>query len=464
MKFSEILHLVWLNILESKSKVMLTSLGIIVGSATIVLVIAIGRGGQKDVEEQFKNLNAGAIEVSVATQADLMDQMMGGGMMAPGGGGGGQPPDMGGGGIGGGFSRGSASARQGGGFSGTSNRGGAGGTSAFRSSAASSQKSSITLSDSDVEDIKALVPGLSSVSLIADGTGAVIGGTLEEENSYTVVGALPDYKSISNLELLQGDFISNENQEEKSKVVVIGYRLAQEIYGSAYSAYGEMLSIEGKNYEVIGVLSSMGTVSSGISPDEALYIPYSTAVKYVLGNTVQPKIAAVADNVSEVETAMENIKTVLTENHPNSNFTLSDAGSKMQAATASANTLSMLLIAVASIVFIVGGIGIMNVLFVSVKERTQEIGILKALGCCKKEILLTFLIEAVLISILGGVLGVISGYALSPLVSFVGMTVSPSISGGVLALVFAVITGSVFGFYPAYKASKLMPIEALTQE
>lgn len=457
MRFSEILHLVWMNILESKSKVLLTSLGIIVGSATIVLVIAIGHGGEVDVEEQFKNLNVGSIEVSVASSADLMDQMMGqmqqgripGGGEMPSGGFGGGAPSMGG---------------SSGGKSGSGGFPSMGGASSRSAASGGKNPFSVTLTAEDVEDIKELVPGLSAVSILAEGKGNVLGGDLEEETEYTVVGVMSDYMQISNLELLQGDFISEEDVEDKAKNVVIGYKLAQEIFGSSYAAYGEVLSLEGKKYTVIGVLSEMGTVSSGISPDDAIYVPYSTAVKYVLGSSAEPKISAIASDVQQVETVIENIKTVLTENYSNASFTLTDAGSKMEAATTSANTLSMLLIAVASIVFIVGGIGIMNVLFVSVKERTQEIGILKALGCYKREILLEFLSEANFISTFGGIIGVIVGFALVPVVRLSGMTVEPLPVGGVLALLFAVVTGTVFGFYPAYKAAALMPIEALSQE
>lgn len=445
MRFSEILHLVWMNIIENKSKVLLTSLGVVVGAATIVLVIAIGHGGEVNVQEQFKTLNVGAIEVSVSTSADMADQMMGGfpGGAVPGGearGGSGSNRS--------GSNRSNNFARQNGGFG---------------SSFTQAQRG-VTLTTTDVDDILSLVPGLSSASLISSGTGAVLTDELDSETNETIVGCLPDYQSISNLSLLSGEFITDDDQESKAKVAVVGNTLAKTLFGGAYYAVGSEMTIEGKTYQVIGVLNSMGAVSSGISPDNSIYLPYSTAQKYVLGSSATPKIEAVASDVKQVTTVMNNIKAVLTENYPKGNFTLTDAGSEMEAATTSANTLSMLLIAVAIIVFIVGGIGIMNVLFVSVKERTQEIGILKALGCSKREILLEFLMEANLMGTFGGLVGVGAGFALVPAVRLTGMTVEPLAVGGVLALVFAIVTGTLFGFYPAWKAAQLMPIEALSQE
>ena len=455
MRFSEILHLVWINIMESKTKVMLTSLGIIVGAATIVLVIAIGHGGEVDVQEQFKTLNVGAINVTVSTEADMADAMAGG-MMPPG--------DMGGGGgFGGGGSFGGGT-RTGGGSGGGSRSGGGGMPGGGQMGGGSTRQKGVTLTTTDVEDILSYVPDLSSASIVLSGTGAVLTDNLDEETDETIVGCLPEYQNISNLELLQGDFITQDDEDSKNKVAVIGNSLAKTLFGSAYAAYGDVLTIEGKTYTVVGVLSEIGTVSSGVSPDDSIYLPYSTAQKFVLGSTATPSIMAIASDVKEVSSAMTNITAVLTENYPSGRFTLTDAGSEMEAATTSANTLSMLLIAVAIIVFIVGGIGIMNVLFVSVRERTQEIGILKALGCSKREILMEFLVEANFMSTFGGVLGVIAGFALVPAVRMAGMTVEPLAVSGVLALAFAVVTGTVFGFYPAYKAAQLTPIEALQQE
>ncbi len=460
MRFHEILHLVWINIVENKVKMMMTSLGIIVGAATIVLVIAIGKGGQKDVADQFKNLNAGAIEVSVTTQEAGMMEMMG---EMPGGFGGmdfGSMPSM----NFGGENR--PSMGSGGGM--PSMPGGGGmpsmGGSGSRSNNNNSQRNGVVLNTEDVDDLQNYVSGLSAVTILISGETTVFGGSLEAEKNSTVAGVLPNYPLVSNLAVQYGNFITEEQQEYAEYVCVIGHSLAEELFTYPTYAYGDYLEIDGKNYEIVGVLEKMGSVSSGISPDDAVYVPYSTAVKQIFGSGAESTIAAVAEDVSNVETAMENIETVLKENYPQGYFSVTDAGSAMEAATQSADTLAAMLLAVASIVFIVGGIGIMNVFFVSVKERTAEIGLLKAIGCSRSTILIEFLTEAAVISLFGGIVGVALSYLIMPLVEKLGSTMVASPSGAVLALLFAVITGTVFGFYPAWKASQLEPIEALNHQ
>ena len=456
MQISEVLRLVWINIIENKFKMMMTSLGIIVGAATIVIVIAIGRGGQADVADQFKNLNAGAIDVSVGDGVD-MDAMMQGGP----GGMGDNMPQMD-------FSEIRERIAQSGGRT-FSVRIAEGGPPSFGGDMGgmggrSNQQNTVRLDTDDVEDIRSLVPGLKEVTILQSGETTVYGGTLEEEKTSTAVGVYADYQNVSNLSILYGRFIEETDTEYEDYVCVIGYSLAEEIFTYAAYAYGDYLTIDGKNYEIVGVLNSMGNVSSGISPDAAVYLPYTTAQKQIFGTSAEPKIAAVAENVEDVPQAMENIEALLTENYPDGYFDVTDAGSAMEAASSSANTLALLLLGVASIVFIVGGIGIMNVMFVSVKERTSEIGLLKAIGCSKKTILLEFLLEACIISVIGGLIGVGVSFGLLPLVELLGMRVEAGVWGYLLALVFAVLTGTLFGFYPAWKASRLVPIEAMNLE
>ena len=178
-----------------------------------------------------------------------------------------------------------------------------------------------------------------------------------------------------------------------------------------------------------------------------------------------PQIVAMADNIGHVQAAMKQMQGTLDYIlEDGSAYMLEDAGSRIDAAMESARTMNVLLISVATIVFIVGGIGIMNVLFVSVKERTREIGILKALGSSKRDIMTQFLLESVIISLFGGLVGVGLSYACMPLMDYTDIPVLPSIDGQVIALLFAVVTGTLFGFYPAYKASRLKPIDALNYE
>ena len=410
MRLSEILRLVWLNLSQNKFKVILTSIGIVVGSATIMLVLAIGTGGKEEVAEQFKNLNAGAIDIS----CDSSDS---GGFSfeMPGGGGSVTVTNMGGGpggGSGGGTSGGPGGGMDFGGFFGFGQE---------------EESEAVTLTSEDCDDLATFVSGISATTVSYSTTASVEGGDMTSASYYTIAGVEDNYATISNLEMAIGDFLTEENNESKEKVCVLGATVAKEIFGSAYDAYDGTVYIDGRPYIVSGVLSEMGTVASGISPDTAIYVPYETGIKYITGTSISPTITVVAEDANQVDTVMTGVESALKESYPNTTFTISDAGSKMEAASASNETLTLLLISMAVIVFIVGGIGIMNVLFVSIKERTNEIGILKALGCSRKDILLEFLLEASFTSLVGAVLGVLVALGITPFVQLFNVRVPLSV-------------------------------------
>ena len=548
MRISELLRLVWQNITQNKFKTVMTAIGIIVGAATIVMVIAIGKGGQMDVADQFKNLNAGAIDIScqVETQQGFggfsggRGGPDGGGGMPSGGssgksgsssgskgssssgssksgggdfsGGGGMPPTQGstGGNADGGSSGGGNSGNgnadggsSGGGNSGNGNVNGensgsqpdADGNSdmgtppqgmKMPSQDASSGENytppddgmdfpgasmddsadleQVTLTQEDAEYLLENMNDISDATISYTTRAGVDGGDLEEETVYSIAGVQANYASLSNLTLSVGEFISEEDNGNKEKSCILGAGAAEEIFGSAIEAYGSILYIDQRIYVVDGVLEEMGSVSSGISPDDTIFIPYETGIKYLVGENVSPTLTIIAEDVEQIDTVIAEATEVLAESYPNSEFTFADAGSKMEAASASNQILTMLLVAMAVIVFVVGGIGIMNVLFVSVKERTNEIGILKAIGCSRKNILSEFLLEASAISFLGGVLGIVASLLITPIVQQFDVRVELSATAFLAALGFAVITGTIFGFYPAFKASKLVPVEALNAE
>ena len=482
MRISELLRLVWQNITQNKFKTVMTSIGIIVGAATIVMVIAIGKGGQMDVADQFKNLNAGAIDISCQVETQQGFGGFSGGRGGPDGGGG-MPSGSSSG------KNGSSSGSKGSSSSGSSKSSGGdfsggGGMPPTQGSTGgenftppdggmdfpgasmddSADLEQVTLTQEDAEYLLENMNDISDATISYTTRAGVDGGDLEEETVYSIAGVQANYASLSNLTLSVGEFISEEDNGNKEKSCILGAGAAEEIFGSAIDAYGSILYIDQRIYVVDGVLEEMGSVSSGISPDDTIFIPYETGIKYLVGENVSPTLTIIAEDVEQIDTVIAEATEVLAESYPNSEFTFSDAGSKMEAASASNQILTMLLVAMAVIVFVVGGIGIMNVLFVSVKERTNEIGILKAIGCSRKNILSEFLLEASAISFLGGVLGIVTSLLITPIVQQFDVRVELSATAFLAALGFAVITGTIFGFYPAFKASKLVPVEALNAE
>lgn len=180
----------------------------------------------------------------------------------------------------------------------------------------------ITLDEDDVDDIETFVSGISAATISYTTRSAVDGGDLDEAQNYSIAGVKDNYAAISNLSLAVGDFITESDDENKEKVCVLDASIAEEIFGSAIDAYGSVIYIDDRSYVVNGVLSSMGTVASGISPDDSVFIPYATGVKYLVGTNVSPTITVIAENVSNVSGVTEEITEVLATSYPNAEFTL----------------------------------------------------------------------------------------------------------------------------------------------
>lgn len=329
MKPRELLRLVWLNMTQNKFKVVMTSIGIIAGAATIVMVISIGKGGQADVADQFKNLNAGAIDISYeggnsgfwAGAAEMGSgeagvTIMPGGMGNAGGAdSGGEEGSSAGGGFPGGGDDSAGGVSPGGGDG--SSAGGEfpggedgavpdfGGMNGIFGDGSDMKdrinQEKITLDDEDVQDIETFVTGISAVTISYTTRQTVDGGELEEAQSYTVAGVRSEYESISNLSLAAGSFLTDEDNENKEKVCVLGANIAKEIFGSAIEAYGSVIYIDDRRYVINGVLEAMGTVASGISPDDSIFIPYETGVKYLVGTAVNPTITVIAEDAGSVD-------------------------------------------------------------------------------------------------------------------------------------------------------------------
>jgi putative ABC transport system permease protein len=427
MRISEIVRSVIYSVGANKFRVLLTSLGIIIGSFTIIMVVGIGKAGEDSVSEQYKRLSVETITISRA---------QGGGMR-----GGGFPPPT------------------------------------------SSQTS---LSKQQALDMEAL-SNVKSVGISVSTQTTVAYEQVSE--TVTVMGINESYSGITNLDIAQGYFFTDDDGAQRNKVCVLGYNVAELLFGEdRANCVGETIKLKGLSFTIYGVIERIGGSAglssgsgrgggAGSSPDDMVYVPYDVAVKYTTGGSTSgnarmmmrnrdgASYVALANDMDSVSSAVSEIENYINEiTGTEGLYTVADAGSTLSSALQTANTMAALLIAVAAIVMIVSGIGIMNVLMVSVKERIKEIGILKSIGASRSVILMEFLLEAVFISIVGGFAGIALSAVAPNVLEIFNIDYAHTAGGLALGFTFAAVTGIFFGFYPAWKASSLKPIDALNDE
>ena len=387
---------------RNKLRSMLTALGIIIGVGAVIAMVSIGNGAKAQVEAQVAGLGQNVISV-------FSGSSMGGGM-----------------------------------------RGGWG--------------SAPTLTLEDATAISREIAGVAGVSPEVRDRNQILANGLNWNTQ--VNGEGPDYPAIRSWPLTSGAMFTEQDVRSVAKVAVIGQTVVDQLF-PGQDPIGQTLRIRNIPFKVVGVLASKGFNLFGQDQDDTVLVPYTSHMKRLSRRTALNSILVQAVSADAIDRVQQDITDVLTQRRKGKepDFTVRNQVELAQAATATSRTLTLLLAAIAGVSLIVGGIGIMNIMLVRVTERTREIGIRLAVGAHGRDVLLQFLIESVVLSSLGGVLGILLGIGASQLVSVVnGWPVLVSTSAVVVAFCFSAAVGMFFGFYPARKAARLDPIDALRYE
>jgi len=324
-----------------------------------------------------------------------------------------------------------------------------------------------TLKVEDAEAIRREVPDVIAVSEEVVSTTQVAAGN---QNRFTrIYGESADYFDIRQGPLADGAPFTAQDVRSANKVCVIGRTTATQIYGNE-NPVGQILRIKEVPFTITGVLTPKGLSAQGVDQDDIVIMPYTSAMKRVLGGTTLRNINVQIGDAQQIEAAQQQIISLLRQRHNirpgrDDDFTVRTQQEIAEAATATSRVMTLLLGAIAGVSLVVGGIGIMNIMLVSVTERTREIGVRMAVGAHGSDILTQFLIEAVTLSSVGGVIGIICGIGASKILSvYAHWPTLISISSIAVAFLFSAAVGVFFGFYPARKAAALDPIEALRYE
>ena len=406
MNFTNLFRIALKAISNNKMRAFLTMLGIIIGVAAVITMLAIGQGSKKSIQSEISEMGSNMI------------------MVMPGG-------DM---------------------------RGG------VRSS--SSDMESLKLKD--YEDIRDKSHFISYISPMVQSSGQAIYGSNNAPTS--IYGVNSDYLEIRRYKVQDGDFFTDQDIRTAAKVCVVGKTVADALFPDGDNPVGKVFRYGSIPLKIIGVLESKGYNSMGMDQDDLIIAPYTTVQKRILAITYIQQIVCSALDESYTQQAIDEISEVLRTNHKikagdDDNFEVRSQEEMSSMMTSVTDLLTILLAAVAGISLIVGGIGIMNIMYVSVTERTKEIGLRMSIGAKGRDILAQFLIESILISVTGGVIGVLFGVGAAYLVQLLAnYPVSVQLWTIVLAFAVCTVTGVFFGWYPAKKASNLDPIEALRYE
>jgi len=392
------------SIQKNKMRAALTMLGIIIGVAAVIVMVAVGYGGRTRIHEQINNLGTNMIVITPGAQQ-------------------------------------TAGVSQ--------------GAQAFPN-----------LSIKDVDKIRSESQYVTAISPVIVSRTVVIGPAGNWRTQ--INGVDTDYQTIRDWQASAGDFFSADDVRSNRKVVVLGNTVAQNLF-PGQDPTGSEIQIRNSVYKVAGVLAPKGQSASGTDSDDVVLMPYTTASTTLSGRMFIPQILASTTNEQDIPAAEQDIKTILEEAHKiqdgNDDFTVRNQSDLAAAAESSTQVMTLLLAAIASISLLVGGIGIMNIMLVSVTERTREIGIRLAIGARGADVLTQFLVEALVMGVAGGLAGLLFGVAGAKLLGhFTGWetVISPVIM--LIAVAFSGAVGVFFGYYPARKAAALNPIQALRYE
>lgn len=407
MDFTELLSESLRTLTLNKMRTGLAILGIIIGIGSVITLISLGQGSQKSIENSIQSLGANLLTI--------------------------QPS---------GFNTGSV-------------RGAAGGGTSLTLADAEAIKNSQSLGT-----VKEVSPELARRSQVTAG---------RNNTNTQIVGVQPQYAQIRKINMASGSFITNRDVTAMSKVAVLGPTAAEDLFGEGTDPVGQNIRIEGKILRVVGVTETKGGTGFN-NPDDAIYIPLSTAQKQLFGASYLSSIAVEAKSAEVMTDAQNELGYFLLARHKlndpvEADFIIMSQNDILNTASAVTGTFTTLLGGIAAISLLVGGIGIMNIMLVTVTERTREIGLRKALGAKRKTIVAQFLTEAILLTITGGLIGMTIGITTSYLLSkVINIPFAISASSIVLAIGVSGAIGILFGWYPARKAANLQPIEALRYE